>query len=133
MRKVLPLLLALLLLSGCVKTAPEATLSVTVEAVHEDGRVLLEKTQVPLPEGASVLEALSVAAKEQDVPVVISGTEPDRYVEGIGGLFAFAEGELSGWLYDVNGQSPTVGADRYKVADKDTYRFLFTTDFTMTD
>lgn len=130
MRKLLPLLLVLCLLCGCVQTTPEATLSVTIEAVHEDGRVLLKQTPVPLPEDASVLEALSLAAKEQQVPVVISGTRPNRYVEGIGGLFAFDEGDLSGWLYFFNGESPTVGADQYNVQDGEHYRFLFVQDFT---
>ncbi len=130
MRKLLPLLLVVCLLCGCVQTTPEATNTVTVEAVHEDGRVLLKQTQVPLPDDATVFDALTIAAKEHKVPVAFSGEKPNRYVEGIGGLFSFAEGELSGWLYYVNDESPSVGADQYQIQDGDTYRFLFVTDFT---
>lgn len=130
MKKLIPLLLVFTLLCGCVSTRIDATNTVTIEAVHEDGRVLLKPTQVPLPDGASVFEALTIAAKEQGVVLAFDGSKPNRYVEGIGGLFAFSEGELSGWLYYVNGESPTVGADQYEIQDGDEYRFLFVTDFT---
>lgn len=130
MKRVLPILFILILLCGCAGTAPEATLSVEIEAVHEDGRVLVEKTAVPLPEGADVLDALTLAAKEQNVPVVITGAAPTRYVEGIGGLFALDEGDMSGWLYFVNGESATVSADSHTVSDGDEYRFLFVRNFT---
>ena len=130
MRKLIPLLLVFALLCGCVSTQIDANNTVTVSAVHEDGRVLLRPTQVPLPDGASAFDALTIATKEQGVVLAFDGSKPNRYVEGIGGLFNASEGELSGWLYYVNGETPAVGADQYEIQDGDEYRFLFVTDFT---
>lgn len=129
MKKVIPVLLVLLLLCGCAQPSASETCSVTVEAVHEDGRIFIPQTTVTLSKEGTVMEALLTAAKEAEVPVVTSGTQPNRYVEGIGGLFAMDEGDLSGWLYYVNEESPSVGADSYTVSEGDGYRFLYVKDF----
>ena len=126
---VLLLLCALAVSQRFVKTDVDATNTVTVSAVHENGKVLLPPTQVPLPDGANVLEALSIAAKEEGVPVALSGTKPNRYVEGIGGLFTADEGPFSGWIYYVNGEAPLVGADQLEIQDGDHYRFFYIKDF----
>ena len=50
------------------------------------------------------------------------------YVEGIGNLYAFDGGELSGWVYAVNGIFPEVSASAYTLADGDTVEWMYTCD-----
>ena len=52
-----------------------------------------------------------------------------NYIFAVGGLYSGDCGELSGWLYTVNGESPTVGLADYALKDGDTVRFYFVTDF----
>ena len=128
MKRLISVLLVLLLLCGCTRITPEATLTVTVEAVHENGRGLIPPTAVPLPEGATVLDALTIAAKECDVSVVLAGDTPYRYVAAIDDVVV--DGSLSRWLCYVNGQLSQIGIEQEKINDGDTCRFLFVTDFT---
>ena len=50
------------------------------------------------------------------------------YVMGINYLYEFDYGDLSGWLYHVNGEEPSVQCGAYKVADGDVIEWLYTCD-----
>ena len=42
------------------------------------------------------------------------------YIEGINNLYEFDCGELSGWMYKVNGWFPNYGCSRYQLKEGDT-------------
>ena len=48
------------------------------------------------------------------------------YVAGIQYLYEFDFGDLSGWVYHVNGVSPDVGCGAYALADGDRIEWLYT-------
>ena len=48
------------------------------------------------------------------------------YIEGIGNLYEFDAGELSGWIYRVNGKIMSVGCSQYKLKNGDKIEFLYT-------
>ena len=50
------------------------------------------------------------------------------YIEGIANLYEFDCGELSGWMYRVNGWFPNYGCSRYVLQDGDTVEWLYTCD-----
>jgi hypothetical protein len=50
------------------------------------------------------------------------------YVEGIGNLYEFDCGSLSGWTYSVNGWFPNYGCSRYLVSEGDRIEWLYTCD-----
>ena len=50
------------------------------------------------------------------------------YIEGIANLYEFDCGELSGWMYRVNGEFPNVGCSLYKLKDGDTVEWVYTCD-----
>ena len=50
------------------------------------------------------------------------------YIEGIANIYEFDCGELSGWMYSVNGWFPNYGISRYKVSDGDSIEFHYTCD-----
>ena len=50
------------------------------------------------------------------------------YIEGIGNIYEFDCGELSGWLYKVNGNFPSYGCSRYKLKPGDKVEWVYTCD-----
>jgi len=45
------------------------------------------------------------------------------YIEGIGNIYEFDCGSLSGWMYRVNGIKPTYGCSQYSIKDGDKIEF----------
>lgn len=48
------------------------------------------------------------------------------YIEGIGNLYEFDCGELSGWMYRVNGAFPNFGCEGYKLETGDKVEWVYT-------
>jgi hypothetical protein len=51
-----------------------------------------------------------------------------NYIEGINNLYEFDAGELSGWMYKVNGWFPNYGSSRYVLKDGDVIEWVYTCD-----
>ena len=49
-----------------------------------------------------------------------------QYIKGIASLYEFDNGDLSGWMYRVNGEFPSVGCGSYKLQDGDIVEWLYT-------
>ncbi|MDR2296437.1 MAG: DUF4430 domain-containing protein, partial [Clostridiales Family XIII bacterium] len=50
------------------------------------------------------------------------------YIEGINNLYEFDAGELTGWMYKVNGWYPNYGCSRYRLAAGDVIEWHYTCD-----
>ena len=50
------------------------------------------------------------------------------YIEGIGNLYEFDCGPLSGWMYAVNGSFPNYGCSSCKVKNGDSIDWIYTCD-----
>ena len=50
------------------------------------------------------------------------------YIRGINNVYEFDFGELSGWIYLVNGKQPPVGAGNYIPKDTDVIEWIYTLD-----
>ncbi len=50
------------------------------------------------------------------------------YVEGIGNLYEFDCGDLSGWMYKVNEWFPNYGCSLYTLEDNDVICWVYTCD-----
>ena len=50
------------------------------------------------------------------------------YIEGINNLYEFDCGDLSGWMYSVNGVFPNVGCSQVQAAEGDVICFVYTCD-----
>lgn len=48
------------------------------------------------------------------------------YIEGINNIFEMDFGKASGWIYTVNGESPSVGCANYKLSDGDETEWHYT-------
>ena len=103
-----------------------------VELVPEDGW-LMEPETVTFQEGESVFDVLLRVCREQTIHMEYENTPiyNSAYIEGIGNLYEFDCGELSGWMYSVNGWFPNYGCSRYQLRDGDVVEWVYTCDLGM--
>lgn len=105
----------------------------TVAGSNDDGStpddgVILERTAIPFREGASVFDVLTSAARTFRIQTEHSGGEGGMaYVTGINYLYEYAYGDLSGWIYSVNGETFSIGCGSYIVKDDDDILWQYTT------
>lgn len=82
--------------------------------------VLLSPVKVYLDDGATAYDALKKACAENGIALNIQNSSfGGIYVVGIGGIDEKDCGPQSGWVYTVNGQSPSVGLSNYKIKNGD--------------
>ena len=94
------------------------------------GGVILAPTKVTFYEGESVFDVLQRVCKEKGIHLESSWTPiyNSAYIEGIHNLYEFDCGELSGWMYRVNGWYPNYGCSRYQLVDGEKVEFRYTCD-----
>ena len=94
------------------------------------GGVILAPTKVTFYEGESVFDVLQRVCKEKGIHLESSWTPiyNSAYIEGIHNLYEFDCGELSGWMYRVNGWYPNYGCSRYQLADGEKVEWRYTCD-----
>ena len=99
------------------------------EVVPEDGWILAP-TAVTFYEGESVFNVLQRTCKQLGIQMEFVDTPiyNSAYIEGIHNLYEFDCGELSGWMYQVNGWFPNYGCSRYQLQDGDTISWVYTCD-----
>ncbi len=98
-----------------------------MENAPESPQILAE-TQFPIADGDTVFDVLRRAVRTKDIHMEYSGSTQMAYIEGIGGVYEFDFGDLSGWVYHVNGESPSVGCGEYAVSDGDRIEWLYSLD-----
>lgn len=99
------------------------------DLIPADG-VLLAETEVSFTEGESVYDVLERVCKANKLHMESSFTPAyeSAYVEGIGNLYEFDVGSLSGWMYSVNGWFPNYGCSKYILQDGDAVAWCYTCD-----
>lgn len=97
------------------------------DGLPSDGEIL-GKAEIEIYEGDTAYSVLSRAAGQSRINVSYRGGGQSIYVYGISTLYEFDFGELSGWMYRVNGQTPNVGAAEYALSDGDCVQWLYTCD-----
>lgn len=100
-----------------------------IDLIPADGWVL-PPTEVEWEEGESAFSLLQRVCREEGIHLEFSSTPlyNSAYIEGIGNLYEFDCGPLSGWTYRVNGQFPGFGCSQYLLESGDTVEFLYTCD-----
>ncbi len=97
--------------------------------VPSDGWILKPR-QVTFSKGESVFDVLKRVCKEQGIPLEFTNSPSYGaiYIEGIANLYEFDVGELSGWMYSVNGWFPNYGCSSYELSDGDVIRWQYSCD-----
>jgi hypothetical protein len=99
------------------------------ELVPGDGVIFPERT-VSFYEGESVFHVLLREMKKNKIHMEFKNTPiyNSAYIEGIHNLYEFDCGELSGWMYQVNGWFPNYGCSRYRLKQGDRIEWVYTCD-----
>ena len=126
--------------SGELATKADAigriTLSITCEGVAEELRseyipangLILPPTEMDLAMGDTVFDLLTEAARAYRISVDHSGGEMP-YVRGIAYLYEYDFGDLSGWMFYINGEEASVGCGEYRPKDGDVIEWRYTRDW----
>ena len=104
----------------------QATVSATVEidATAADGESTTYDVEVE--EGSTVYDALVATG----VDVNASDSDYGMYVMGIDGLASGDYGDMSGWMFEVNGEMAEVSCSELEVSDGDQIVWIYVTEYT---
>lgn len=142
-KSIMGLLLAMVMTSACLfgcapasssegdsanalseAAAQEMTVAVQVDPTAAEGKVDAEATdlallsqEVTVPEGATAYDALVATG------AALEGSE--SYVTSINGLAEKAAGPTYGWMYEVNGEVPSVAANECALQPEDSVRWYY--------
>ncbi len=114
----------------------EVTLSIRCDVVMgtnapaslpENG-MILPPTVFPIAEGDSVYTILTEAARQYEIHMESGGSGELAYIEGIAYLYELQFGELSGWIYSVNGEYASSGCGRYLLSPGDVIVWEYSLD-----
>ena len=103
-----------------------------IPLLPKDG-VILPPTEVTFYEGESVFNLLLREMKRNKIHMEYVNTPiyNSAYIEGINNLYEFDCGELSGWMYRVNGWFPSYGCSQYQLKQGDRVEWVYTCDLGM--
>ena len=97
--------------------------------IPSDG-VIFESKTVTFSEGESVFDILLRELNNNKIHIEFSMTPVynSAYIEGINNLYEFDCGELSGWMYKVNGKFPNYGCSKYILNQGDIVEWVYSCD-----
>ncbi len=101
------------------------------DIIPKDG-VIIPKGEFALHDGDTAFDVLRRILAYYQIPLDYSG-DPDKglqsvYVKGIANLYERDCGELSGWMFCVNGKFPQVSSSDYTLNDGDVLEWLYSCD-----
>lgn len=99
------------------------------DIIPSNGVILAEK-QVEINDGDTVFDVLLRETRKQRIHMdfVESPVYGSTYIKGINNLYEFDGGDLSGWMYSVNGVFPNYGCSNYNLNDGDIIQWKYTCD-----
>ena len=98
-----------------------------IEILPQDG-VIYPKQTVTFSQGESVFDLLVREMKKNKIHLEFVKTPGlnSAYIEGIGNLYEFDCGDMSGWMCKVNSQFLKTGPSDYTLKDKDNVEWVYT-------
>lgn len=103
-------------------------LNVSVRKHIPSNGIILKESKIKVKKDANAYDVLVTACKLNKIAydAEYSKVYSSTYVKGIGYLYEKMAGDMSGWLYLVNGKTANVGASRYMVNEGDTISWTYT-------
>ena len=120
--------------TAAVKTDAVGSITLTIRCDKVAGRAshipadgfLLRGAEMPIAAGDTVYTVLTDAARTYGFHMEASGAPGMMYIHGIGNVYEFDFGDLSGWVYTVNGETHSVGVDQYALRAGDAVELHYT-------
>jgi hypothetical protein len=107
----------------------DAVLDMPGSAFLPPDGVILAPTTFVIEQGDTAFDILTEAAALYRLRVQNTGVTATSsalaYVSGINDLKEFDFGDLSGWVYHINGKAPSVGCGEFTLSDGDEIAFLY--------
>lgn len=152
LRYLIVLTVVIFMLAGCAKSGSkdiedkkiigQCSLLVECSSVLEHMDKLKDGLESVIPEDGAIYENRKVDVYENDTAFSILSREMkankilmessftagtnSAYVEGINNLYEFDCGEMSGWMYKVNGDNPAESCSDYKINGGDEIVWIYT-------
>lgn len=97
--------------------------------IPSNGMILTE-TKITVDKGTSAYDALNQVCKAKNIAMDSEYTAMYKsyYVKGIGHLYEKQAGDMSGWIYKVNGKAPNKGSSSFILSDGDSITWAYTCD-----
>ena len=95
--------------------------------IPTDG-IILDDTAFEIVPGDTVYDILLSAVQTYALQMDNTGSEGQAYIAGIQYLYEFDYGDLSGWMYYVDGVAPSVGCESYELTDGEKIVWWYTLD-----
>ncbi|MCI9129965.1 MAG: DUF4430 domain-containing protein [Eggerthellaceae bacterium] len=141
-KSLLASMLAALMLSGalfgCSQPAEQSNATSSDSAASVAAETMAVSVEIDPSAADGLVEGVAEARVPQDVDVatgasaydalVATGAELEgtsSYVTSINGLAEKAAGPTYGWMYEVNGEIPSVAADEYELQPGDAVRWYY--------
>ncbi len=90
--------------------------------------IILDTSEFNISEGDTVYDILLEATVKNKIHLETNGTSDTAYVEGIANIYEFDFGDLSGWMYFVNGNEQNVGCGECKLSPNDKIEWVYSCD-----
>ncbi|MEG2354334.1 MAG: DUF4430 domain-containing protein, partial [Clostridium sp.] len=92
--------------------------------------VISGENRVEIKEGETVFDVLLRETRRQRIHMdfVESPVYKSAYIRGMNNLYEFDGGDLSGWMYSVNGVFPQKGCSQYKLEGGEKIEWKYTCD-----
>jgi len=117
---------------GGTANQAEQTMTVTlsIDALTIGGGYILPAQSVTALQGDTVFDVLAreCVARGIHMEYVNTPVYNSAFIEGIANIYEFDYGELSGWMYSVNGVFPNSGCSQYVLSASDTVQLRYTCD-----
>ncbi len=91
-----------------------------------DNGIILDTSTFEIAADDTAYDILIEAARKYNIQVENEGSPEMAYISGINYIYEFDYGDLSGWMYYVNGTAPSVGCGEYKLSDGDSIVWQYT-------
>ena len=140
MKKTLSIILCLALLfsmASCYaqKEKPNAigsvTLSINCNVIKDkvNNPVILDNEEFLINQGETVFDIVSEAVVKNKLQMETSGAKGSEYIVGLNNIYSQAYGDMSGWLFYVNGEMAMVSMAQYELKPNDKIEILYSTNF----
>lgn len=99
------------------------------EIIPSNGVIMGEK-KIEIKDGDTVFDVLVRETRQQRIHMdfMMSPVYNSAYIKGINNIYEFDGGDLSGWMYSVNGVFPNYGCSQYQLKDGDSIQWKYTCD-----
>lgn len=96
------------------------------DLIPKDG-IIYKADNVKFQDGESAFDLLLRELRNNEIHIEFEYTPQfdSAYVEGIGNLYEFDCGAMSGWIYKVNGEISSCGCSQYKLKNGDFIEWIY--------